>query len=74
MHDSYDIADLCRELEAERKAVAVRSGVFTLFLGGAYLLVGCFVWEQMVAAVAAGAAGDRIPDRSRRMAVPAGGV
>ena len=49
MHDSYDIADLCRELEAKRKAVAVRPGVFTLFLGGAYILIGCFVWEQMAA-------------------------
>ena len=49
MHDSYDIADLCRELEAKRKAVAVRTGVFTLFLGGAYILIGCFVWEQMAA-------------------------
>ena len=39
MHDSYDIADLCRELEAKRKAVAVRTGVFTLFLGGAYILI-----------------------------------
>ena len=40
MHDSYDIADLCRELEAKRKAMAVRTGVFTLFLGGAYILFG----------------------------------
>ncbi len=47
--DSYDIVDLQKELESERKAMAVRSSIFHVFLGVAYLLVGCFVWEQMVA-------------------------
>lgn len=46
--DSYDIVDLQKELESERKAMAVRSSIFHVFLGVAYLLVGCFVWEQMV--------------------------
>lgn len=46
--DSYGIVDLQKELESERKAMAVRSSIFHVFLGVAYLLVGCFVWEQMV--------------------------
>ena len=46
--DSYDIVDLQKKLESERKAMAVRSSIFHVFLGVAYLLIGCFVWEQMV--------------------------
>ena len=29
--------------------MAVRSSIFNFFLGVAYLLVGCFIWEKMVA-------------------------
>lgn len=47
--DSYDIVDLHKELKSERKAMAVRSSIFNFFLGVAYLLVGCFIWEKMVA-------------------------
>ena len=46
--DSYNIVDLHKELKSERKAMAVRSSIFNFFLGVAYLLVGCFIWEQMV--------------------------
>lgn len=46
--DSYDIVDLLKELDAEKKSIAVRSGIFTFLLGIAYLLVGHFIWEQMV--------------------------
>lgn len=47
--DSYNIVDLHKELKSERKAMAVRSSIFNFFLGVAYLLVGYFIWEKMVA-------------------------
>lgn len=46
--DSYDIVDLQKELESERQAMTLRSSIFNFFLGVFYLLVGYFVWEQMV--------------------------